>query len=213
MITIGVDESGTGAWAGSFTVCALAGYMRDSDYLRSAGVDDSKKLSDRRRRQLCGDIVGYALAGHIEEVTAQQYNTLGARGSLRAGVRHALTAVFDTLIEYGMGPQLAVVVDGNEDPNLVSWLRRSQRELGLNLWVRFIPKADSKFPFVAGASILAKTHRNDLMLQLHETYPEYGWAQNAGYGTPEHQEALAAHGKTRFHRDMKPMAGIPDRVD
>lgn len=213
MITIGVDESGTGAWAGSFTVCALAGYMRDSEYLTGLGVTDSKKLSDKRRRALCADIVGYSLVGCVEEVTAEEYNTHGKTGAWRLGMSRAIEYVVESLIKSGIDPVFALVIDGNEDEKLLNWIHSPQSRHQAILWTRFIPKADSKYAFVAGASILAKTHRNDLMLQLHDTYPEYGWSSNMGYGTAEHQEALEAYGKTCFHRRVKPVRNTPDRVD
>lgn len=210
MITIGVDESGTGAWAGPFTVCALAGFIRDAQYLTDLGVTDSKKLSDRRRRALCAEIVGYSMAGHIAEVSVREYNKLGHAPAWRLGMKRALTAVVDTLISDGIDPRFVLVIDGNKDPQLAHWIRKLQKDTGSVIWTRFVPKADAKFPFVSGASILAKTRRNDLMTELHSIHPEYGWKQNAGYGgSQHHRKALERYGKTRYHRNLKPLKGIP----
>jgi ribonuclease HII len=99
-----------------------------------------------------------------------------------------------------------IVVDGVRDPGLEHALRVH----GVDEII-FMPKADAKVPAVSAASIIAKTLRNDMMIALHEEYPEYDWKTNAGYGSKKHDEALKKYGKTIYHRPWKNLIDIPMR--
>jgi len=203
MIVIGVDESGTGAWAGPFTVCALALYAEDQAQLRQRGVKDSKVLSDDRRRKLVDEIVEVAVVGFCAFAEVQDIKSHGQKEAWR---RAAYTSIIHVVSALPSGAESEVIVDGNVDLTLKDQLLRA------GVRVQFQVKADATVPAVSAASIVAKTLRNDRMAELSVLYPEYLWILNAGYGTPEHQAAIEKYGKTIWHRPVKNLAGVSLRT-
>jgi ribonuclease HII len=191
MLVIGVDESGTGALAGPFVV---AGVLMESTQV-IPGVRDSKALSDKRRRQLDPIIRSGVLAVKVVEVGLDEIRD-GAKKAWR-------TAIIKIVRALTHQAPAAVYMDGIGDRKLSTVLPHM-------LWM---VKADEKLQCVGAASILAKTRRNDLMNALSRKYPEYGFDRNAGYGTPEHYEALAVYGKSKVHRPLRGLALIPWRTD
>jgi ribonuclease HII len=174
----GVDEVGRGAWAGPVVVCAViapAGFPEPP-----AGLTDSKRLTPKRRAgfaaELPGWVEGYAIgsAGH-EEIDA-----LGMTAALRLAARAALSRL-------PRRPDV-VLLDGKHD------------YIGSPWRVRTAVKADLRSVSVAAASVIAKAYRDDLMAKLGEGYPDFAFGDNAGYPAPAHQQALAAHGPTAYHR-------------
>lgn len=172
----GTDEAGRGCLAGPVTAAAV---ILPPDFC-NPGLDDSKKLSETRRAELAAIIMREAVSygiSHIPPRTIDQVNILKA--SIRA-MHHALD-------QLAIPPE-AIAVDGNH----------------------FLPygevphhcliKGDGRFLNIAAASILAKTSRDNLMRQLHEQHPQYGWDRNRGYPTHGHREALRAFGPTEHHR-------------
>lgn len=196
---IGVDESGTGALAGPFTVCALVIHEADSDELRAVGVRDSKRLPERKRRQLITDIADLAIAGCCEVVEAASINEKGKQWGWRRAIVQAVRYLKD-----GTGAT-KVCIDGSVDSSLYTML------CDIGVEASFLPKADQLIPVVSAASIVAKTIRTDLMRELHKEFPEYGWDENDGYGTEHHLTALATYGKSRLHRNYKNVVGLPLR--
>ena len=173
-VVAGIDEAGRGPWAGPVVA---AGVILDRQRL-PVGVNDSKQLSKSRREILYDVIMATAKAGvgicSAEEV--DQYNILGA-------TKRAMRRAFDAL---EVKPDVALI-DGNQLPDLPCAMDA-------------IIDGDALCISIAAASIIAKVTRDRVMVQLALEHPQYGWERNAGYGTREHQEALARHGVTPYHR-------------
>lgn len=171
----GVDEAGRGPLAGP--VVAAAVILPPNTPL--SGLNDSKKLSPRRRERLAAEIRATALAWAVAEASAaeiDEWNIL--RATLRAMAR-AVAALPLTPDE--------VLVDGNQAP-------------ALEVPVRTIIGGDALEPAIMAASILAKTHRDARLVALDARYPEYGFARHKGYGTAAHLAALARLGPCPEHR-------------
>jgi ribonuclease HII len=174
----GVDEVGRGAWAGPVVVCAAiarAGFPGPP-----GGLTDSKRLTAKRRTELAAELPGWVEAYAIGSASHEQIDALGMTAALRLAARAAL----DQLPER---PDV-VLLDGKHD------------YIGSPWRVRTAVKADLRSVSVAAASVLAKVHRDALMAVLGETCPDFAFADNAGYPAPAHQQALAAHGPTPYHR-------------
>lgn len=171
----GVDEAGRGPLAGP--VCAAAVIL--PEHLELPGLTDSKKLSDKKRRELFPMIqeqaiaygIGFASEGEIDEINILQATFLAMQRALdQLSVRPALA-----------------LIDGN-------------REKDFGLPVKTIVKGDSLSASIAAASILAKVSRDDVMLKMAETYPQYGFEIHKGYGTRAHYAALREYGPSPIHR-------------
>lgn len=171
----GVDEVGRGPLAGP--VVAAAVVLNPDDI--PEGLDDSKKLSEKKRQFLYGEIQEKALAVSIAEATVEEIDQINILQASMLAMRRAVAGL-------QMKPQGALV-DGNRDP-------------GLDLPTRTLIKGDGRSLSIAAASIIAKVFRDELMKKLHEEFPDYGWAQNAGYGVAKHLAALKLVGATRHHR-------------
>ena len=174
-LTCGVDEAGRGPLAGP--VVAAAVILPPNTPL--SGLNDSKKLSPRRRERLAAEIRATALAWAVAEASAAEIDAWNIlRSTLRAMAR-AVAALPLTPDE--------VLVDGNQAP-------------ALEVPVRTIIGGDALEPAIMAASILAKTHRDARLVALDARYPEYGFARHKGYGTAAHLAALARLGPCPEHR-------------
>ncbi len=172
----GVDEAGRGPLAGP--VCAAA-VILDPNRIPE-GLNDSKKLSEKKRDALFDPICEQALAfgiafASVEEI--EQHNILQA----------TFTAMCRAVESLSLTPDL-VLIDGNRIPP------------ALTLPSQFVIKGDALSASIAAASILAKVSRDRVMLQLAEQYPEYEFAKHKGYGTALHYERLAQYGVSPVHR-------------
>lgn len=171
----GVDEAGRGPLAGP--VCAVAVILPAE--LEIPGLDDSKKLSDKRRRELFPIIkekavcYGIGLADHNE---VDQINILQA----------TYLAMERAISQLGVKPELALI-DGN-------------RTKDFGIPVKTVIHGDSLSANIAAASILAKVTRDDIMLQYAQEYPAYSFDIHKGYGTKAHYEAIASNGICPIHR-------------
>ncbi len=173
----GVDEAGRGPLAGP--VVAAAVWLNGADI---AGLDDSKKLTERRREVLeqaimaqCRWAVAEANVAEIDRLNILQATML------------AITRAVDALVAaLGATPEM-VLVDGNRLPR---W----------DYPARAIVGGDALEPCISAASILAKQHRDRLMRAADARHPGYGWASNKGYGSAAHLAALRALGPTPLHR-------------
>lgn len=191
-VIIGVDESGLGAWAGPATACAVAIREDDSDHLYEIGIRDSKLLSDNKRRMLVPQILELSMGVSLQIMSVEDLSV-----KFRDTWRNAmLSAAMKMAIAF---PDADVILDGSIDRSILKQLRPYVRT------VRFVTKADKKFPAVGAASIIAKTCRNDHMLELCAKYPEYGWDQNSGYHSKEHLAAILSCGITSAHRRIRPI--------
>lgn len=176
MIIAGVDEAGRGPLAGP--VVAAAVILCDGGI---AGLDDSKKLSAKRRAALEAEIlanchVGIGLAS-VEEIDA--INILQATFL-------AMTRAVEALCAKGTEPA-RIIVDGNHLPR---WRWAAEAVIG----------GDALHPCISAASIIAKEYRDRLMVAADQDYPGYGWASNKGYGSATHMAALRELGPTPLHR-------------
>ena len=174
-VICGVDEAGRGPLAGP--VCAAAVIL--PPHVRIPGLNDSKKLSDKRRRELFPAICEQALAYGIAFATEQEidaYNILQA----------TFLAMERALAQLKIRPNL-VLIDGNR-----------QKEFGLP--VKTVVKGDSLSANIAAASVLAKVTRDDFMVRQAEQFPEYGFEIHKGYGTRTHYAALEQYGPCPIHR-------------
>ena len=171
----GVDEAGRGPLAGP--VCAAAVILPAG--LEIPGLDDSKKLTERRREALfdviCDKAVSYGIAfATVEEIEAR--NILGA----------TFLAMNRSIAMLSPQPALALI-DGN-------------RNAGIETVSRCIVDVDARCASIAAASILAKVTRDRYMLEMAETYPAYGFEKHKGYGTKLHYAALREFGPSEIHR-------------
>lgn len=197
---IGCDESGTGAWAGSFHIAAVAVDVLPFNRAVGRHLKDSKALSDDKRRQAVPLITKNAIAHSVIEVPVWEID-LGHKTAWRLAISKALREIKQALnISREDAHQHTLLIDGLDDYDLVSLLKTGG-------WrhPRFGEGLDERFPAVMAASILAKTARNDVMIGLSSEFPEYGWAQNKGYGVPRHREACWEFGVTKHHRRIKPL--------
>jgi ribonuclease HII len=171
----GVDEAGRGPWAGP--VCAAAVILHPRRV--PDGVDDSKKLTPRARERLEGEIKRRALAWSIAFATVEEIAELNILHATGLAMRRAVEGL-------GIAPAVALV-DGNY-------------RFVLPCEVRTVVGGDALSASIAAASILAKTARDQLMREMDELYPGYGFAGHKGYGAARHVEALQALGPSPIHR-------------
>jgi ribonuclease HII len=172
----GCDEAGRGCLAGPVVAAAV---IFPPDYSNSR-LDDSKKLSvktrDVLRKEIERDALSYAVA-FIDHLTIDQINILKA----------SIKAMHEALNNLSVLPQ-HIIIDGNK---FFPYKK---------IPFQCIVKGDSKYMSIAAASILAKTWRDEYMVELSNSHPHYGWDQNMGYPTKKHREALRKFGPSEFHR-------------
>ncbi|MGM9604033.1 MAG: ribonuclease HII [Faecousia sp.] len=171
----GIDEAGRGPLAGP--VCAAAVIL--PPHTQIPGLDDSKKLSDKRRRELFPVICSEALAYGIAFATEQEIDEINI-------LQATFLAMERALAQLKVRPDLALI-DGN-------------RERDFGLPVKTVVKGDSLSANIAAASVLAKVTRDDLMIRQAEQFPEYGFEIHKGYGTRAHYAALEQFGPCPIHR-------------
>lgn len=174
-IICGVDEAGRGPLAGP--VCAAAVILPAN--LELPGLTDSKKLTDKRRRELFPMIKEKAIAYGIGFASEQEIDEINI-------LQATFLAMERALAQLNVRPDLALI-DGN-------------REKDFGIPVKTVVKGDSLSANIAAASILAKVSRDDVMMALAEKYPQYGFEIHKGYGTKAHYEALRAYGASPVHR-------------
>lgn len=177
VIEAGCDEAGRGCLAGPVACAAVI----LPEGFRCEGIDDSKKLTARRRSELRGVIERSALAWKVVMIDAGEIDRINI---LRASIHGMQQAVCGLEIR----PE-HLIVDGN---------RFSPFENPIPYHT--VVKGDGKFMSIAAASILAKTHRDEFMERMSAEYPGYGWERNKGYPTKEHREAILRLGLTPLHR-------------
>jgi ribonuclease HII len=171
----GVDEAGRGPLAGP--VYAAAVILNPARRIR--GLDDSKQLSERVRDVLAPRIKERALAWAVAFATVEEIDRLNIYWATMLAMQRAVAALNAVPHE--------VLVDGNRCPKL-------------DHPVRAIVGGDATVRCISAASILAKTERDAEMKRQHERFPQYGFGQHKGYGTPEHLAALQQHGPCELHR-------------
>ena len=174
-LVCGVDEAGRGPLAGPVVAAAVI-----LDPARPiAGLNDSKKLSAKKRMALAGLIRERALAWAVAEASVEEIDQLNILHASMLAMQRAVAALQVT-------PERALI-DGNRCPSLA-------------MPAEAVVQGDAKVAAIAAASILAKTVRDEGMLVLHAQYPHYGFDRHMGYPTAAHCAALAAHGVSPVHR-------------
>lgn len=191
---IGMDEAGTGAWAGPISVGAVATPWAPGCFWQE--VADSKVLLVDDREWLFSMFEQEGIGWAVGMSTHEEVDRLGLPRAKRQAAQRALYRLFEK------HPQALkfseIVIDGNNhwglngsnDPRNQPWLGKT----------RCLVKADATVPEVSAASICAKVLRDRWMRDIHDSFPEYGFKTHVGYGVPQHREALAEFGPSVIHR-------------
>jgi len=172
----GIDEAGRGSLAGPVTAAAVI----LGKNLRNKDLNDSKKLSPKKRLELKKYIEKNALAYSVAFVDSSQIDKNNILNSTFKAMHMSLKGL-------DIEPNF-IIVDGN--------LFKQYK----NLEYKCIIKGDQKYQNIAAASILAKTYRDEYMTNLHLKFPEYDWIRNKGYGTRYHLDMITKFGRTKYHR-------------
>ena len=171
----GVDEAGRGPLAGP--VCAAAVIL--PEHLQIPGLNDSKKLSDKKRRDLFPIIKEQAIAYGIAFATVEEIDEIN--------ILQATFLAMERAVAQLNGQADFALIDGNREPKL-------------DIESMAVVKGDSRSASIAAASILAKVTRDDYMEELASKYPQYGFEVHKGYGTKRHYQALEEFGMCPAHR-------------
>lgn len=176
LVEAGCDEAGRGCLAGSVYAAAVI-LPRDYD---NPLLNDSKKLTEKSRRELRDQIVGDAVAWAVGVVTPEEIDKINI-------LKASFLAMHRALDQLKVRPE-AVIVDGNRFTPYK------------DLPYTTIVKGDGKYQSIAAASILAKTFRDEYMERIAMEYPYYEWQKNKGYPTKAHREGIRLHGTSPYHR-------------
>lgn len=188
-LVAGVDEAGRGPWAGPVVAGAV---LFPDESLIPEGLDDSKKMSEAKRERLFERLSAMGAEGQlfmgVGVVSPQEID----RMNILVASLHAMTLAVDAL---KVRPT-SLLIDGNKLPVI-------------DLPAKALVKGDGRSLSIAAASIIAKVTRDRMMLALDKEFPHYLWAQNKGYGTKAHREALGLHGVSPHHRcSFKPIKAL-----
>lgn len=175
-IEAGCDEAGRGPLAGSVFAAAV---ILPPDF-RHPLLNDSKQMSEKNRNLLRPVIEKEAIAWAVEEVGAEEIDTLNILWASVTGMQRAVRRL-------GVRPDF-LLIDGNRFRQFDGYAYTT------------VVKGDATFASIAAASVLAKTWRDEYMRKLAKEYPMYGWDRNMGYPTREHIEAVRKYGLTPYHR-------------
>jgi ribonuclease HII len=170
-------RQGVGVWLVPFL--RLAAVILPADY-QNENLDDSKKLSEKKRYQLRDEIERDALAWAVGIVSPEEIDKINILNASFLAMHRALDRL-------DVRPE-ALLIDGNRF--------KPYKDIPHTTVV----KGDGKYMSIAAASILAKTYRDDYMMKLHQEYPQYHWDSNKGYPSKAHREAIRIFGTTPYHR-------------
>lgn len=176
ILEAGCDEAGRGCLAGPVVAAAVI-LPPDFDY---GALNDSKKLTEKQRKELRPIIEENALAWAVEMVSNSEIDKINI---LNASFLAMNRAAQKLNVKPGH-----LLIDGNRF--------RPQTDIPFTCFV----KGDARFYSIAAASVLAKTWRDEYMEKIHREFPHYDWKNNKGYPTKKHREAIAEHGITKYHR-------------
>lgn len=181
-VIAGVDEVGRGPWAGPVVTCAVV--LKPQALAQLTLLNDSKKLTARQREALYATLMVLAEKGAVNyalaEASVEEIDQINIREATHLAMRRAVQGLSEKAD--------FTFIDGHEIP----------RDFPTK--AECVIKGDGKVMSIAAASIIAKVYRDKMMGELHNDYPYYNWASNAGYGTKDHQNGLASHGVTPHHR-------------
>jgi len=190
-IEAGCDEAGRGCLAGSVYAAAV---IFPEDY-QNEDLNDSKQLTDKKRKQLRDIIERDAISWAVGIVTPDEIDKINILNA-------SILAMHRALDQLSVRPE-AIIVDGNRFKPYRPVVDGSP----VNIPHTTIVKGDGKYLSIAAASILAKTYRDDYMDELALEYPQYDWRSNKGYPTKKHREAIRQFGITPYHRKTFNMLG------
>ena len=176
LVEAGCDEAGRGCYAGPVYAAAV---ILPKDFYHPQ-LNDSKQIAAETRYQLRTIIESVAISYAVGVCTVEDIDSINI-------LKASFKAMHLALDKLNHQPQL-LLIDGNR------FIRYKK------IPHRCIVKGDATYASIAAASILAKTYRDDHMLQLHQSFPHYSWHNNKGYGTEEHRKAIAQHGLCIHHR-------------
>lgn len=175
-VEAGCDEAGRGCLAGP--VVAAAVILPQS--FHHEWLNDSKQLTEKQRNKLRPIIEGEAVAWAVASVSAQEIDAINI-------LQASFLAMHRAIEQLTQRPDV-LLIDGNRF--------KSYQDIAHHC----IVKGDAKYRSIAAASILAKTHRDEKMLVIHDQFPDYGWNRNKGYPTADHRSAILTWGSTAQHR-------------
>jgi len=173
----GCDEAGRGCLAGPVFAAAVI-LPRD---FNEKDLNDSKQISEKKRYELRETIQRNAISWAVSKIDSKEIDAINI---LNASIK----AMHQSLAQLKISPAY-IIVDGNRFKPFGTIPHST------------IIKGDGKFASIAAASILAKTYRDDYMMEAHEKFPHYQWNKNKGYGTLLHRKAIAAYGRCELHRE------------
>jgi ribonuclease HII len=176
LLEAGCDEAGRGCLAGPVVAAAVILPPK----LRLPGLNDSKQMSEAERERLRPLIERSAIAWCVGYATVEEIDRINILNASFLAMHRAI----DGLLQR---PEL-LLIDGNRFTPYLGIVHQC------------VVKGDGKYRSIAAASVLAKTHRDELMQGLHTAHPAYNWTSNKGYPTPDHREAIAQHGPCDHHR-------------
>ena len=176
LVEAGCDEAGRGPLAGPVFAAAV---ILPADFYHPL-LNDSKKMTEKAREQLRPIIEREAIAWAVEEVSAEEIDTINILNASITGMQRAVRKL-------SIKPEF-LLIDGNKFKPFEDYKYQC------------IVKGDATFASIAAASVLAKTYRDDHMRKLAQEFPQYGWERNMGYPTKEHIEAIIRYGYTPHHR-------------
>ena len=183
-VILGIDEVGRGPWAGPLVIGAVILSDQKPDWVDE--LNDSKKLSVKKREKLNELILKEAAATGLGWVSSAEIDELGLSASLKLAARRAVKEIQKQHV-----PFTEIIIDGT-----INFLAGTK----LENYVTILSKADFLIKEVSAASIIAKVARDHYMYELAEKYPAYGFEKHVGYGTAAHQKALKEHGVCPEHR-------------
>ena len=190
LLEAGCDEAGRGCLAGP--VVAAAVILNPKKPI--LGLNDSKKTNRAKRELLRDDIHVNSLAYGVGVVSNEEIDEINILNASFLAMHRAIDALNDFIPEH-------LIIDGNRfNPYK-------------NVPFTCIVKGDTLYQSIAAASILAKTHRDEIMRQLDEEHNQYDWKNNKGYPTSKHRSALKIHGKCSYHRDSFNLFGNNKQLD
>ncbi|MCW3070633.1 MAG: Ribonuclease [Bacteroidetes bacterium] len=187
LVEAGCDEAGRGCLAGPVFASAV---ILPKKFKHSL-LNDSKKLNDKQRRELRPIIESSAIAWAVAQVSAEEIDQVNILNA-------SFLAMHRALDQLGVIPE-SLLIDGNRF--------KKYKEIPHHC----IIEGDGKYMSIAAASILAKTYRDDYMLELHHSFPHYDWMNNKAYATKSHRSAILEHGITEHHR--KSFTLVPDQLE
>ena len=176
LIEAGCDEAGRGPLAGPVYAAAV---ILPKDFYHPL-LNDSKKMTEKAREQLRPIIEQEAIAWAVEEVSAEEIDTIKILNASITGMQRAVRRL-------GVKPEF-LLIDGNRFKPFDDYRYQC------------VVKGDATYASIAAASVLAKTYRDEHMRRLAQEFPQYGWERNMGYPTKEHVLAIIEHGYTPHHR-------------